>query len=516
MKKGLYLLGAAALTALLYACGGGSGSSSSPGTSTSSATGVSGTVTGFASLVVDGVEYDASKATVSKEVDPSSPATGMTTADVQIGHHIDCDDNGGMLGACVIRPRVIGPIATITPVTSTTTANQFSVLGQTIDVSNSTTYGGGYTGFSSLMTGDTVEVHGTLNADGSIQATRVEKEMQSTPVYLVVGLVSGATSGSFMINGLTVTYDSTTRLVPPSATIANGQTVTVFGTKPPAVMGSTITLAAAAIRVHFPGSLAGKTIVVGGRARELVTDSMGNLTAFEVDELNVDTTSGSLTVVTDGKPGSTKDITAGVRVLVLGTVNSGGTLVASEIWVRTTAEALLAGLITGVDTTAQTFTVRHTTVDYSHLAPAQIINGTTADIKAGAFVVVTGTPSATGVTADSLIFTPIPLNFLVGLPPIDLPPGWVGIMPPNPMLPTTPVTAYGGTVSNVASTGANTGSFTLTDRAGRTVTINETSATTYEPAGKTIANVVNASVVLVLGALNSGGSVDAAVVVILR
>ncbi len=525
MNKGLYLAGGLLLAGLLYACGGGGGGSSSMAqpaaaslnVAAAAATHITGTVTGLASLVIDGVDYDDSAVTVAKDVGTAT-AQSATLSGLQIGQRVDFDAVGGVLGAGAIRPQVIGPVATINAANTS-----FTVLGQTVIVSATTTFGGGLTAFTGLAVAAVVEVHGTVNADGSIQATRVEAETQATPGYLVVGTVGGlaagatAGTGSFLINGLAVTYDATTKLLPTGGpALANGQTVTVHGTVAPTTVAGTLTLAADVVRIHLPNPLIGKTIFQGGRARNLVMGTGGTLASFTVDDFTVDTTSASLVVVDNGVAGTLANVVANAHVLVLGTVSPAGTLVASEIWVITAAtEALLVGPIVSVDTTTQTFVLRHTTVDYSKLAAAEIVNGTTTNIVAGAFVVVTGTLGPSSITADSLTFTTAPVSFPpANFPPGDLPGGHWGGSPANPHLPAG-TQFYVGTVSNLATSSSGAVNFTLTSRKGAAIIVNELSTTAYFPSTDTAANVVNGAEVLALGVVNSGGSLDAAKIAIL-
>jgi len=517
MTRYLRILAAALLAATLSACGGSTGPQSSAGTPMiAAASQVSGTVTGLASVVVDGTEYDDSAMVVSKEIDPTNPALA-TTADLQIGQQVELTSASGVWNHATIRPPVIGPVETVDTVSST-----LNVLGQTVLVGSSTTYAGGYTALADVLAGDTAEVHGTLNSDGSIQATRIEKETQTTPKYVVVGTVSNGATGRFTINALTVTYDATTLLRPASATVVDGEVVTVFSATAPGGTSAAPTLAARAIRVHVPGTLAGQTILEDGRARNPVTDVGGNLTGFEIEEFSVDTTSAALAVTTNGAPGTLKDITAGTRVYVLGTVSVSGTLVASQIWVKTAAatELLLVGPITRVDTATQTLTVRHTTVDYSQLLAGQIVNGSAADIVVGAYVVVTGTQGAANVTADSLAFTPVPPDFASRhLPDIDLPLAWRGgSMPPprNVNLPPKGTRFYAGQVGSVSTDSAGATSFTLTDSRGMSVTVDEATATRYMPAGTSMVDIVNGSRVFILGVLNSTGSVDASLIRLMK
>src|SRR5512137_2712486 len=84
MRKFLRFIGAAVLSGLLAACGGGG---DAPGVALQpqgSGTVISGTVTGFGSVIIDGVRYPESAPTVAHDVDGRSEVAG-TMASVKVG-----------------------------------------------------------------------------------------------------------------------------------------------------------------------------------------------------------------------------------------------------------------------------------------------------------------------------------------------------------------------------------------------------------------------------------------------
>ena len=527
MKRFIAALPPALLVSLLlHACGGGSGSpmsgSSTPTPMPSVAvTSVSGTVTGMASLVIEGTDYDESAATVSKDIDPANPLP-MTVGALQIGQHVEFAVASGKLGVGHLRPRVIGPVEAVD-----TTGSTLTVLGQTVHVSAGmapvTILAGGYATLASVAVGDIAEVHGTLEPDGSIAATRVEHVTQSIPGYVVVGIVDGPpTSTSFTINSqaLAIGYSPATTLLPANAAITQGAAVTVFapasgltGTWAPGA--NALHLAATRIRVHDSSTLIGTGIIEAGRVRS-VLPATGTPTSFRIDDDFTVDLSASPAVTTNGAPGHLADIVAGARAIVRGTVGSVGTVVASQVWIETAgSEAiLLLGPVQSVDTVHHTFVVRHTTVDYASGSP-QFNNGTSANLVAGAMVVVTASPSAGGIVANSITFVPLPPGYgPTDLPPEDVPSGWNWRIPTEPLLPPLGTADYFGTVSAV-STGTTTTSFTLTPGSGPAVTVNGTSGTSYAPKGMGAANLVAGATVLVSGLPNASGAIDASLIVIL-
>ena len=103
------LAGAALLSALvLAACGGGSGGSASTAASSSVAQTASGTVTGFGSVYVDGVEIEDARATTRVEnADGSYSATALQLGQrVRVAH-----DGSGTASGVTVDAAVIGAVA---------------------------------------------------------------------------------------------------------------------------------------------------------------------------------------------------------------------------------------------------------------------------------------------------------------------------------------------------------------------------------------------------------------------
>jgi len=121
--------------AALVACGGGGGGSSS-GTGTGTGGGAAssfarGTITGFGSIFVNGVEYDTSHATIKDDdgnvQNESALHLGMT---VEVSG-TDATGANGMSGATTVifNSSIVGPVGSID-----TAASTLTLFGQTVDV----------------------------------------------------------------------------------------------------------------------------------------------------------------------------------------------------------------------------------------------------------------------------------------------------------------------------------------------------------------------------------------------
>ncbi|HQR69675.1 MAG TPA: DUF5666 domain-containing protein [Burkholderiaceae bacterium] len=416
MKKISAALASMAIAALLVACGGGevpgnaSGVTSAPvGASTPGAptdpgvaalpNTVSGTVTGFASSVaVDGVDYSAAaNATVALDVDPRAE-TAATMADVKLGQQVEAalDDNG-QVTKLFVRATVIGPVDSVDA-----TGGSFKVVGQTVKV---VTTGDAKTAFegiddlTKLKVGDWVEVHGTLDTDKNIVATRVELKPAAGTIAvraggLVKNLNAAANPKTFKLGDLTINYTNAV-IKPEGATLANDDFVFVYSDQLPTAG----TLVAKAVRVMKSPTLDGRRVSIGG----LVTEASADGRKFKVNGLAVDATKAELK---GGQNPAFTDIKLMALVRVEGTlaVAAGAvTLNATRVWLIPASEqrrVVLTGQVTDY-LSAKSFKVRGVPVNADG---ASLKGGVIGDLKAGAFVTVVGRIDGTMVKADEVRF----------------------------------------------------------------------------------------------------------------
>jgi Domain of unknown function (DUF5666) len=203
---------ATAVAATLVACGGGSGGG---GSSSTGATKVSkGVVTGYGSIVVNGIHYDETGARVrindrSGSGDYRGIKIGMT---VKIRGSLDspCIDGiniCGVANSIEVEHEVEGAITSISGTT-------FVVHGLTINTSTDpqtlTRYDGITGDFSGLTVGMRVEVYGLRDPSGVIQATLIELEDDDFEDE-IRGVVSDldTTAGTFKLGSMVVHYDTT-------------------------------------------------------------------------------------------------------------------------------------------------------------------------------------------------------------------------------------------------------------------------------------------------------------------
>jgi Domain of unknown function (DUF5666) len=388
LLAGLGVLSAAAIAA----CGGAIGSG---GTGAAPPT-VSGTVTGFGSVIIDGVRFDERTVTTVAE---DSPGTEVL-AETRMGHRVELEvDAGGQAQALRVEASVIG-LVTSTSVTAPQ-AGSFVVLGQTITVNADaaagpvTQFGNGYASAPDLRVGDVVEVHGAVKTSAGAlvtQATRVEKR-PALPAYLrVSGVVTGldvGAPGRFTLGALTVDA-SAASIAPAGATLANGVPVLVFAPAASlgALPGGGPLLSAGTVRI--------KTLRSSGTSETYASGFVAQLDAasgrFQLNGLTVNYTPAMLLPVGTS-------LSNGQYVQARGNVSANGSLVAAQVKRRdgrSEPEAELKGTIVNFDSVANTLRIRDVFVA---LTGAELESCPNTGLRDGLFVELEGTLGPSGVTA---------------------------------------------------------------------------------------------------------------------
>ena len=233
LQSRLALLSIATGALLLVGCGGGSGEvttfSGSPPAIAAGVPTISGTVTGFGSVIVDGVRIDDSKVAAGVELEDGS----LERAELKLGQRVDVEHDGGRIAKGIwIRSEVEGPVEKVD-----VSAGTLLVLGQTVRVNADplqgpvTVFGSPYTKLADVAIADMVEVHGLQKVDAagttSIQATRIHKK-NSDVVNRVRGTVKGlsTTAKTFSLGQLVIDF-SDSKVLPYAAALVNGVEVHV-------------------------------------------------------------------------------------------------------------------------------------------------------------------------------------------------------------------------------------------------------------------------------------------------
>lgn len=311
------LLAAAAIV-VASACGGGSHSSSvTPPPPPPTTTVLSfGTITGFGSVYVNGVEYETDGVQIEINGEPAMES------DLKVGYRVQlrAQSQGESHSADVIRyhDNLEGPVSSIAA-----DGTSFVAMGQTVVVSSDTSFGSGVVpaGIEGLTVGDVVEVSGILDADGAIFATYVDIKPDEGP-YDVSGYVIGldAALKRFNITALAVDYSAANLDDFPAGAPAEGDLVLVKGFE----FGPDGEFIATRIELRSDDWLqpgVGDEMEIEG----LITDFV-SATDFMVAGTKVATTTA-----TEYEHGSVGDLAEGVMVLVKGEVDAQGVLIARKV-----------------------------------------------------------------------------------------------------------------------------------------------------------------------------------------
>jgi hypothetical protein len=333
-----------ALILTLAACGGGSSGTNTtpppppPGdTGGITGTGIAfalGPVTGFGSVIVNGVTYDTSSATFDLD------GAAAMQSDFKVGQYVlvegTIDESGatGSANTVSFNDNVEGPVSSVD-----TVAGSFVVLGQTVTTSASTSFDDSCPAtLDGLLGVAAVEVSGPVTSDGTIAATRVECKAVAGEME-VTGVVSGHNAGAmtFQINALVVDYSAAAVTDFPTAGIINdGDPVEAKGV----ALGGAGELLATSVEykgADFADNEGDRAEIEGFITRFV------SATDFDVSGIPV-TTTGS-TVFEDGVAA---DLGLNLKVEVEGLFNAAGTLEATKVQIKQGTNVRVTGLIDSI------------------------------------------------------------------------------------------------------------------------------------------------------------------------
>jgi hypothetical protein len=195
---------ALAFALTLAACGGGGGDSGGGIDGTGGGGGIDGTgmafgtITGFGSVFVNGIEFSTSNSTI--KLDDNS----VSQNDLRVGMvvRVDGSIDNRTAAAITVDDAVKGRVENVLD------ASRLVVMGQTVLIDNQTRVANGAPAIN-----DYVEVHGLPSADGVVTAGYVErKATPAVPPFVVKGFVKNhdTAAKTFGVGALTVNYASAT------------------------------------------------------------------------------------------------------------------------------------------------------------------------------------------------------------------------------------------------------------------------------------------------------------------
>jgi hypothetical protein len=375
---------AGALATLMVACGGGVGVGGTGGDAV-----VHGTISGFGSVIVNGIRFDDSTARIETDdgvaLERSALGLGMV-AEVESGPITgSATDRSATASRIRIASELIGPVQSVDA-----GGDRFVAIGQTVRVTATTVYGdtlGG--GLAALRAGEPVEVYGNLDiAAGQIVATRIDR-LASLPSRLRVrGSVAALDTASHRFRIGTANFVYAPDDAP--ASLADGSLVRLDLEATPDGAGRWVVRRFDDGRRRLPD--------VDEAEIEGAITSFTSTREFSVNGQPV--IADASTQFPDGEAG----IRLGAIVEVQGAV-VGGVLRATEIEVEDEDDEDegfdLRGTVSALDTAARTFVVQGQTVDYGQ--SPRFEDGSAADLRDGVEVRVrarTGSPGGALVATE--------------------------------------------------------------------------------------------------------------------
>jgi len=350
MKPTRTLLPLILLLALLVpGCGGGGGGGVAGlgGNGGIGGTGISstGTIDGFGSIFVNGVEYETGNSEVSLNGASSSADNLRLGMVVTVRGTVNEDRKTGTASQVIFDSEVTGPVASI-EIGLDNTSMRITVLGVTVIAERTATVFDGVT-FDSLALDDLVEVSGFVENGTQLRATRIEKKSVFVPDDSEIelkGFVAGLTATQFSLGEYVVDYSSADLSDIPGGSVTEGLHVEVKGTLNGTVVRATRIEQEDDLRSGFDDQ---DEISIQGAISQFIDNSN-----FVVDGVTVDASSATLQPVD-------LVLADGVIVEVEGTWN-GTLLVAKEVHSRR-GRVKLEARVASVNTAEATLTLQYPT-----------------------------------------------------------------------------------------------------------------------------------------------------------
>ena len=356
-------LGAVLIVAVLTAAGcgggGGGGDSVSPPPTTNPPTtpppsggivrtGVAvgvGPIEAIGSVTVNGITYNTESAEVRDDGQLHNLSDDDVGKTVVVTGTISNDNTNAVAATVTIDDAVEGPVTSSTQVVLAdgNEVIELVVLGQTVHITAGTLFDDTPACPADLTQAVAVEVYGTPDANGVIQATFIEcRDNTWDGVMEVHGVVSGLVAGqSFMLNSLTVDYSGVGVLDDdfPGGQINNGDPVEAKGT---VYNAGTNTLTATS--VDYEGNQFAENEGTHAEIEGFITEFTSQ-SRFSVN--------GRPVLVVDGaefEGGDAGDLGLNVKVEVEGEFDGDGVLNATKVDIKTSTAIRVVGVLDATPT----------------------------------------------------------------------------------------------------------------------------------------------------------------------
>jgi len=308
---------------------------------------VAGPITGFGSVIANGVEFDTTAAIVTMDGEPGTVSDLRVGMVVAIHGTIDTIANAARASEITFIDDAEGPVSSIDQA-----AGSFVMLGRTILVDELTVFEDAT--FETLAAGNVVQVSGLLRSQERVQATHVHRLADAYAAGMtmeVKGVTSGLDIGNQRFNIGTQSCDySAAMLELDGADLADGMYVEVSSTTPIAGGGDMLLN-----RIQARDRDRDRYRLCGADCDfELVgyVTSFISATEFDVDGHPVTTTSSTVYV-----NGTVDSLALDVKLAVDGTLDAAGVLIAERIVFHLPSLVQIEADIEAIDTASEAVTV---------------------------------------------------------------------------------------------------------------------------------------------------------------
>lgn len=352
-----------------------------------------GPVTGLGSIIVNGVRFDESNATLTDEdglpVARERLQLGVMTSVEASAITGPANDRRATAQRVRLFSELIGPIGAIDAAGQT-----IEVLQQAVRITPATVFGDGLpAGLASLQAGMVVEVFAQLDsASNRYAATRIELRSAAAS-YAVRGTVGQVDAGArtFTLGALVVDYSQVS--ASDAARVVAGATVRVRLQTSPTGAGiwraTSVSSGQRSIADADEAHIEGRISALESAQR------------FSIDGVPIDATAAAF-------PDGTGAIVLGARVSVEGSAR-GGVVLAKEVHVEgeedeSNSTYEVHGTIQSIDAVGKTMVVRGLTIDFS--GAVNFENGTVDDLRVGRSIEVEAVlqPNGVGLIARKISF----------------------------------------------------------------------------------------------------------------
>jgi hypothetical protein len=305
-----------------------------------------GSIDGFGSIFVNGIEFETDSATITIDGQPANQTLLGLGMVVTVEGEINPDGITGTATRVTFDDDIQGPVVGLT---LSTDGNQlsFTVMGITV-IADKTATVFANTSFTTLTNNDLVEISGLFTGLGDVIASRIERKGNFTvgvSEIEVKGIISSASGNSFTLGSFTVDASAADLSDLDGGVLTNGLEVDVKGT----LTGSTIT----ASRVGSEDDLIANTNNTATEVSvEGVVANFNSLADFEIAGVPVDA-SGATFEPTSLAASLGDNITIDVEGIIVN-----GVLIATEIKAEE-GNIEAESTVTAVDSVNRTITVSY-------------------------------------------------------------------------------------------------------------------------------------------------------------